>query len=263
MVMIPRSEWMLILEAACRAISPYNTQPWRFRWDGDGVEIFLLRTKNFFLKLGGISYMTLGHLLENLSTAAQALGYKAEIQLLGPDLNLEFPVARVTLKAAWEPEPILLNGLERRVTNRLPFSSRPLEGRALEVLREGLGKEVGNRVHWLKGEEQVIASGILADLECVRLSNYKLFKEACDFIRFDAEEYVAARDRLYVDSLGLTPWSQRWLKLMADRPYLHRSMKILMPHMLKREREKKYREFMRAAGLLVYVVEREDPASYV
>lgn len=37
-----------ILEVGVKAISPYNSQPWRFKIRENIVEIYIIRTKNFF-----------------------------------------------------------------------------------------------------------------------------------------------------------------------------------------------------------------------
>ncbi len=261
--MIARADWLPILDAACRAISPYNTQPWRFRWAGDDVDVFLIRTKNFFLKLGGVSFMTLGHFLENFSTAALASGYEAHVDILGAHLNLDSPIARLRLQPGLSADAKLMKGLERRVTNRLPFSRCPLEPEDLAVLEPVLGREGQNCAHWLVGEEQKIAGEILADLERVRLSNHKLLREAYDYIRFDDAEYRRTRDRLYVETLLLDSLSRRALSVLAKRPALHRLVKIVAPGMLRRQREQKYQEYQQASGLIVYTVDQGEYLAYI
>lgn len=264
-----RDDLDAILELGGRAISPYNTQPWRFRLSGDGVDVFILRTKNFYLKLGGVSFMSLGHLLENLVVGAKSLGFAAEISYLGPHLNLDQPIAHVRFVRDGPAEPGLARGLTQRVTNRYPYEQTPLRESDGEMVAkllaagEGESEDEGSRALWLVDEEQAIASDILSDLDFVRLSNHKLFREASEYTRFDFEEYRTARDRLIVDSLGLSRF-QRWaFSFLARHALAHAFVRSFLPAVLRREKAFKLRDYRSTSGLLFFVVQREDPETYI
>lgn len=251
-----------ILEAGVRAVSPYNSQPWRFRWNDGAVDVFVLRTKNFFLKLQGISPMTLGFLLENMDAAARAGGRRMEAEFLGTTFGLDHPVARVRFHEGAAPAPAALDGVLARRTHRGPFREEPLDPTVraeavafLETVSEG---PVGARL--LEGDAADTLADILADLEALRFGNPKLLAEALEFIRVGKEENERHRDGLDADTLSLPPRTRRALPFLKRHPQRLGWLAPLFRHFHRRRQ----REFLRGqSGFIAFTAGAMDPAAFV
>jgi nitroreductase len=114
------------LEAATAAPSIHNTQPWRFRVHGRGVDVLVDRSRRLDVidAHGREQLMSVGAALFNLRVAALAHGRTPIVRLLPsrtePDL-----VARVSLGVpvrVTQTARLLAQAIPRRHTNRRPFA---------------------------------------------------------------------------------------------------------------------------------------------
>jgi nitroreductase len=118
------------LRAATRAPSVHNTQPWRFVVAGPLVEVHLDRDRVLPVADPGAreARMSCGAALFNLRVALQAAGRGVVVDLL-PDANRPdlLAVVRVTgARPATPEQQNLAAAIERRATNRRPFTERPV-----------------------------------------------------------------------------------------------------------------------------------------
>lgn len=208
-----------ILEVGTRAINPYNIQPWRFKIAGDVLEIYIIRTKNFFLKLEGVFYMTLGALLENIREGAGFYGYEMNCEPFTEIAGLNSPCARVTFGKRPERSPGISHVLAR-ATNRRIYSRDPLPAEVKEQLQV-LEENENIKLLISEGPDRDYLAGVLSDLEYVRLFNHKLIAEVFNFIRYCPGEVQQYRDRLYIETLELPPIVVAYMKLVKSRLYLH------------------------------------------
>jgi hypothetical protein len=251
-----------IIAVGTRAMSPYNTQPWRFRARAEGVDVYLLRTKNFFLKLSGLSQMVLGHLLENIRVGAARAGYGVEETLWETSLNLDHPAARLTFHPAPPEAPDEAAGLLARQTRRAPFSRDPFDDEDRRDFDDFLTRHRPPCVtvrRW-EGDARDILADILSDLEAVRAANIKLFAESFDYIRAGRDEYLTKRTGLSLDELGLSS-TARALALFATN---HRWLFSALRGHIRRVAKREFNDRLRASGaLLVYAVHDTSPRTYV
>lgn len=245
-----------ILEMGVLAISPYNTQPWRFRVSGEDVLLYVIRTKNFFLKLAGVSHMTAGFVLENLEQAARHHGYAMKTEILSDHATLDHPLARLRFEPDANGESDV-EALVRRTTNRLPFERSPLRADHRRLLVEALSQLSNDRfrIELIDDERKETLADILAELELVRLRNPKMFREALEYIRVDPVDNERHRDRLDIETLGLGPRTKRALCVARRWPRLTRPLVWLLA---ASQREKKLEQLSATSGLLVFTVSRND-----
>ena len=131
-----------MLNYAVLAPSGHNTQPWKFRFSGESVEVLADRAR----ALAVIDpedrelVMSCGAALFHLWVAARRFGYSAEYNLL-PDPSNEDLMAVLHLGDKAEPtlrENKLFEAIFHRRTNRLPFKAQNIPLSDLESLRSAV-----------------------------------------------------------------------------------------------------------------------------
>jgi hypothetical protein len=128
-----------LIAIAARAPSVHNTQPWRFRVDGDAVELYADQHRKLRTDQGGREMLiSCGAALFGLCLAARSLGYRPVVQVLPDPASLRL-LARVRLSAG-EPmtaqESELLEAIPHRHTHRGEFAPGPLPDGLLSALEE-------------------------------------------------------------------------------------------------------------------------------
>jgi nitroreductase len=127
------------VEQAVLAPSSHNTQPWRFRVEGDTVELYADRGRALPVvdPHGRELVMSCGAALLNLELAIAHLGREPEVTLFpepsDPDL-----LARVRLGGNRAPDPaagVLFREIAQRRTNRRKFLSRDVPDEVTADLR--------------------------------------------------------------------------------------------------------------------------------
>jgi len=143
-----------ILSLACRAPSVHNSQPWRWRVEGDRVDLFAdYRRQLVYADPARRDLMiSCGTALHHLQVAAAGLGWRARVRRL-PDASDERHVATALLRpsAASAPEVELLDALVRRRTDRRRFTSWPVPAERLNTLAS-VGGSWGAQVLPVPGE---------------------------------------------------------------------------------------------------------------
>jgi molybdopterin/thiamine biosynthesis adenylyltransferase len=141
-----------ILDLARWAPSGDNEQPWRFEVVADDhfvVHAHDTRDWCVYDLDGRASQIAVGALLETIAIAASAEGLEARCTRR-VDAPEQKPLFDVHLTPAAEPRAHkLLPFVKARVTQRRPFSTRPLTAAQKKALEESVG--AGYRVLWVEG----------------------------------------------------------------------------------------------------------------
>ncbi len=123
---IPGAQMEYIMDAACRAPSGDNVQPWLFKQEGQHIELFINREADpsFFNFKQSASLLACGAALQNMEYAAGALGISSQTELF-PEHENQDMVGRVHLNAQGIPfHEIMEAALWRRCTNRRMYSKK-------------------------------------------------------------------------------------------------------------------------------------------
>lgn len=251
--------YLRMLEIASTAISPYNTQPWRFRIHDPGLDVFIIRTKNFFLKLQGVSHMTLGCVLENLLEGAAHVGFRATYEYLGGPLGLDEPCARVDLVRSASAGAHDVSHVLARCTNRKLYSTRALDA-DIERRILDIANQPNVTAFYTRADDIEPLAGTLARLESVRLSNFRMTREALEYVRFTEDEMIAKPEGLDLRSLEFDPRIVRFLKPIQRRR-VHRVLRLVGAVRAAAVRHRD--QLTHAAGILTFAIDDKDEASFV
>jgi len=145
-----------IIQAAVRAPSSHNTQPWRFTATGEGISLYADRTRALPANDPNDRELVIscGCALMNLRAAAAQEGYGAVLSIL-PSAADEDHLATLTLvkaSAAGAEDAKLYPAIEERRTYRKRFVSRGVTGEIMTALQAAAGAE-GAWLHVLDGEK--------------------------------------------------------------------------------------------------------------
>jgi hypothetical protein len=136
---------LFMLNYAALAPSSHNTQPWLFRLQGHEVDLIadLNRSLPIVDPLNRELIMSCGAALHHLRLASRYFGYSSRVELF-PEENYPDLLARLSLGSPCEThtEDILLfNAVQKRRTNRLPFSPDPIPDSLIAVLEQTAARE--------------------------------------------------------------------------------------------------------------------------
>jgi nitroreductase len=140
----PGEQQLALLDAAVRAPSSHNTQPWLFRLEQDAVHLFADRTRALPVNDPEDRELTIscGCALLNLRVAAAAAGLRADCRLL-PDADTADLLATVHLAPGSDTagDAALAEEIGRRRTLRKRFDDRAVPPAVLRDLLRAVEEE--------------------------------------------------------------------------------------------------------------------------
>jgi len=193
--------FMALVEAASRAPSADNMQPWQFVRHEDAIEVFLERQRALPTDVNAMfGWIGIGAAVENLVIAAAHRGLKAAVEHGAEDGRPERP-AVVRLSTGDVDDP-LYDWLEQRVTNRGPYQVSHLGPLVAEFNAVVRHLEAG--VHWVAGRAALERMAAMdANTTYIRLENKLLHDELFAVLRFTRGEIESMRYGLDFESLEI------------------------------------------------------------
>ena len=196
-----------ILGAGIAAPSADNSQPWRFAWNGDDLDLRIDADRS-----GGVSDtrfvlsdLAAGACLENMIVHARSLGYAADVQTFPHDDD-KLWVARITWRhdpESVQPEP-LAGAIEQRHTDRSFPWRGPITAETQANLDAQAGLIPGQRLYWPRtpGEKKA-ALRVIRQAETLRFSSPTLHAELFSSIRFAAGWHATCEEGLAPATLAV------------------------------------------------------------
>ncbi|MCS7047729.1 MAG: nitroreductase [Verrucomicrobiae bacterium] len=233
-----RAVWMYLLNYAVLAPSIRNTQPWKFRLDGDQLE--MLADTRRALPVADPHRRELviscGAALYNLRVALRHFRYSPVVELL-PDPAQPGLLARVTLGPRESPPPIaddrVFKAITRRRTHRGEFFAQTVFAASVEAMREAAETEGAWWFAVTTAEQLNAIAGLVAEADLLLMGNADYRRELADWLR---PNYGGAHDGMPGYALGLgnlvaaiapvlvrlsdigKRWSQRDARLIRSGP---------------------------------------------
>lgn len=200
-----------VLEAAIRAPSGENAQPWRFvvREQGEGatIDVYLHEASDTSLYNWGhrASYLALGACVENMRTAAAAYGYTPDITPF-PEKSDMRHVARVRLVQDASPQQnSSADAVSARITNRKPFNKDAISEEILSALRKAAAFDTVSIDFVSDEEDKKRLANVGAANEAIMLGNESMHQFFFSHVNWTKEEDEAKRTGFFVRSLELPP----------------------------------------------------------
>lgn len=203
-----------IVDAARRAPSGGNVQPWRFEADGDEIRFYLVARGTSKMDIRHrASYLAIGAALFNARVAAAALHVVGQVQLF-PESKSSLHVATLHLGEGMDPEIELLEPyLLSRATNRRIGQATALEPSHLEMMARAVEKE-GARLRVETDRDRIARLGImLADADRMRYLIPEIHGQMMHEIRWPGRDPLD--EGLDVRTLEMDPGSLGLVQLLS------------------------------------------------
>jgi hypothetical protein len=195
-----------LLEAAIRAPSGDNCQPWRFEVAGNVIRLFNRPEKdtslyNFRQRASLIAH---GAFIENFSIASSVHGLNAEVSIClnQSEDDLVAEIRLVPCKVASDP---LFQAIAGRCTNRRRYRGGILDQRQGDQLIEAAAPFPGFRVRLFTGKEQERLARVIGLNDRLVFENRDLHAFLFDHIRWSDAEAIATKNGMDIKTLELTP----------------------------------------------------------
>jgi nitroreductase len=206
-----------LLEAAGRAPSGDNTQPWWFVCDSSGGRISLGvdETKDPSPMNSGqrMARIAVGAALENLLYEARRRGWDAELEpVTAPDL--------AAVRLWWRGgEGEGDEAIPARVTNRRVYDRRPVPPKVLDRLRDRTPTFEGVSTHWIVARDRIGSlAGLIGRADALVFGDRSMRLAFLSKVRFDAPPDEPVSEGLPLGSLELSGADRIALRLMARMP---------------------------------------------
>jgi nitroreductase len=209
-----------LVEAAVKAPSGDNLQPWRIEVDhtAQRIAIYLDETRDTTPMNAGqrMSRMAVGAAVENLLRAAESVGIQAELALSSGG---EGPIVTVVVPGQpgdnAEIDPVITD----RATNRRAYDGQALAAADQRALAQGTTPIPWIRTHWIFERERIeTLAELIGQSDALMFSVPEIRKAFLDNVRFDAPVHAVVEEGLSIGSLELATADRIAVRLMPRFP---------------------------------------------
>jgi nitroreductase len=215
------------VDAAIRAPSPHNTQPWWFEVSGDRIAVFLDRGRVLAVADPDAreARLSCGAAVLNMRLALRAAGYTSEAELF-PDRGRPDHLAVVRITGPHPEAPAdraLARAIRYRRSNRRSFTDRPIPVRARQALVQAAGAEGAQLVVVEQPGDLDAVTALLRRAEHIQSADAAFQAElrewtVADSVRDDGVPVDAGGPRPAQGSM-LTPRHYAAGRSSSERPY--------------------------------------------
>ncbi|MHA6781916.1 Acg family FMN-binding oxidoreductase [Pseudonocardia saturnea] len=188
------------IEYAVRAPSVYNSQPWRWRVDANGVDLFADPDRHLLAidPDGRDLLLSCGAALHHLVVGLAGLGVGARVDRF-PDPENSDHLAHVTpVDSSPAPDEVqLAPAIPRRHTDRRRFAAHPVDDALLDVLVRR-ATDCGANLHVVAGDARIQLMGLITASATLQRQQAGY---AAELARWTGR-YAAARDGIRSDTVA-------------------------------------------------------------
>ncbi len=248
-----------IVDAARRAPSGGNVQPWRFEADDSEIRFYLVpeRTSKMDVR-SRASYLSIGAAIFNARVAAAALHLVGRVQLF-PESRSSLHVATLQLGEGMDPELELLEPyLLSRSTNRRIGQVTSLDPSQVELMVRAVQQE-GAQLRVVTDRERMVTLGaMLGEADRLRFLIPEIHGEMMHEVRWPGVDSL--EEGLDVRTLEVDPASLGLMQLLA-RPDVMENLRDWRAGRVLGLRTQM--AVTSSSGVMVVTAPRAEPQSYV
>lgn len=242
-----------MLESAIKAPSGHNTQPWKFKVDGNTIEI----TPDFSRRLPIVDpddhalFISLGCALENLLIAANNFGWDSKISLY-LDLAKEEKISVELAKGKNLNQNGLFKYIPIRQSTRNGYDGKSISKEDWVKIKDAAQEEDVEVIIFKDQEEMKTITPFVKEAAILQFQNQAFVDELMHWIRFNNSKAEKTGDGLSGKVTG-NPSVPDWLG------------KIFMGLSISPEKEaKKYEELiLNSSGLMLFIAKRNDKKAWI
>jgi len=225
-----------IIQAAIRAPSGDNCQPWKFNFRAPRkLDVYIVPklAESFFDVDFCATYISVGAVIENIRLAAGYLGYTIDVEYAAtaeatcPAVTIQF-IPHHQSKSDVE---YLHDSMMARTVNRRPYLPKSLAPAMWEQL---LNVELPDDVSVVSyvGEKRNEWIRAIRAADNIRWSHPQIHTELFDKIRYSSAEATEKKDGLEIDRLGIGPGAKWVMKFLSSWRRQQKLNKIGCAHVL-------------------------------
>lgn len=237
-----------LIRYATLAANGHNTQPWRFRIEGNTIDILpdLSRATPVVDPDDHHLFVSLGCAAENLSIAAAASARPGDV-FSAPDGSVRF----VYSEGVARPD-LLLDAIPRRQSTRSDYDGRPVSTEDIETLR--IAAEIpGVRLVLLTERPRIDqVRDLVVTGNDAQMHDPAFLAELKRWLRFNPRDAIQRGDGLFAASSG-NPVLPGILGGLAFETFF----------VAEAENDKYARQIDSSAGIAVFLAEREDKPHWI
>lgn len=203
-----------LVDAAGKAPSGDNCQPWNFDYTAPDLKIYLdsIADDSFFNVNQTASHIACGAAIENILIAASRFKISGRIDYF-PDKNQPDLIAGINLSFSDKEEDPLQRFIWERHTNRTKFDQQPIEEKYLDQIKECLlpFKESSLILKTKRNDINTVA-GVVYEVDKIRAERRDLHEHLMKMIRFSDNDARQKRDGFPIKNLEAGAGGELFLK---------------------------------------------------
>ncbi len=216
---ISKKEIEALVEAASKAPSGGNAQPWKFLFKKGGLHLFLDRSssESFMDFKYSASYMALGAALENIKIKSEALGYKTNVKSFPINENSDL-IASLSFLKSESSQSDLEDQIDKRYTDRRMSGHEEIPAQSIDDLK-AIASNFGDiEVDFIHDKTQIESlAEVVSEGDWLRIMNPVSHHDfISEEMRWNKDELEKMKDGIHVEELNLSPNDLAGLYLVKD-----------------------------------------------
>lgn len=193
------------LEAARRAPSAHNTQPWLFEVTDGAVAVKWVRSRELPSGDPQHRYLltSLGAAVEAMSLTAARAGFDSEVNVNISMSDRRAANVRFLPSQTSTHDAQLAEGISRRQTSRIPFDREPLSSEAFDALAHEATASGGSLAVMPSRQDIDRIAKLHAEATCLNIEDSPVNEEFLRWLRLDKRDPAYQRDGLTLEALSL------------------------------------------------------------
>lgn len=240
-----------LVRMATLAANGHNTQPWKFRLQGQNIAILpdLSRRTEVVDPDDHHLYVSLGCAAENLVIAAAAQGQAAEVAI---DTTAE-PRIDIALSPTSVAAPVALyQAIPHRQSTRSAYDGQPVSPADMALLKAAAQEEGVTVRFFTEPAEREAILDFVVQANSAQMDDPAFVQELRDWLRFSPARAVETGDGLFSACSG-NPVLPDWI-----------GGQMFQAFFTKQAENDKYSAHIRSsAGIAVFVGDRDDPEHWI